>query len=401
MATRTIDQLIENGIEGRLILLRADLNVPLDENMNVGDKTRLERVLPTLRELSAAGARIAILSHFGRPKGNIVPEMSLAPVAKALGQLLGSDVALTSDCIGEAAEAACKALKPGDILVLENTRFHPGEETNDREFAEQLAKLGDVYINDAFSAAHRAHASTEALAHILPSYVGRAMQAELDALNVALENPQRPVVAVIGGAKISTKLDLLGNLSMRADCLVIGGGMANTFLAAQGYEIGKSLCEDAMLDTARDIIKTAAENGCEILLPNDVAIAPAFAADQNAEITSINDVPADQMILDCGPNSIDRIKAAFENAKTLLWNGPLGAFEIPPFDAGTNAAALFAAQQTEAGQLVSVAGGGDTVAALNNSGAADKFTYISTAGGAFLEWLEGKALPGVEALDNK
>ncbi|MDC3402221.1 phosphoglycerate kinase [Alphaproteobacteria bacterium] len=401
MATRTIDQLIENGIEGRLILLRADLNVPLDENMNVGDKTRLERVLPTLRELSAAGARIAILSHFGRPKGNIVPEMSLAPVAKALGQLLGSDVALTSDCIGEAAEAACKALKPGDILVLENTRFHPGEETNDREFAEQLAKLGDVYINDAFSAAHRAHASTEALAHILPSYVGRAMQAELDALNVALENPQRPVVAVIGGAKISTKLDLLGNLSMRADCLVIGGGMANTFLAAQGYEIGKSLCEDAMLDTARDIIKTAAENGCEILLPNDVAIAPAFAADQNAEFTSINDVPADQMILDCGPNSIDRIKAAFENAKTLLWNGPLGAFEIPPFDAGTNAAALFAAQQTEAGQLVSVAGGGDTVAALNNSGAADKFTYISTAGGAFLEWLEGKALPGVEALDNK
>ncbi len=401
MATRTIDQLIENGIEGRLILLRADLNVPLDENMNVGDKTRLERVLPTLRELSAAGARIAILSHFGRPKGNIVPEMSLAPVAKALGQLLGSDVALTSDCIGEAAEAACKALKPGDILVLENTRFHPGEETNDREFAEQLAKLGDVYINDAFSAAHRAHASTEALAHILPSYVGRAMQAELDALNVALENPQRPVVAVIGGAKISTKLDLLGNLSMRADCLVIGGGMANTFLAAQGYEIGKSLCEDAMLDTARDIIKAAAENGCEILLPNDVAIAPAFAADQNAEFTSINDVPADQMILDCGPNSIDRIKAAFENAKTLLWNGPLGAFEIPPFDAGTNAAALFAAQQTEAGQLVSVAGGGDTVAALNNSGAADKFTYISTAGGAFLEWLEGKALPGVEALDNK
>jgi phosphoglycerate kinase len=400
MATRTIDHLIENGIEAQVILLRADLNVPLDENGNVRDNTRLERVLPTLRELSAAGGRIAILSHFGRPKGNIVPSMSLAPVAKALGQLLGSDVGFTDDCIGDAAEAACKTLKAGDILVLENTRFHPGEETNDREFAEQLAKLGNVYINDAFSAAHRAHASTEAIAHLLPSYVGRAMQAELDALNVALENPQRPVVAVIGGAKISTKLDLLGNLSKRADCLVIGGGMANTFLAAQGYEIGKSLCEETMLDTAREIMKTAAENGCEILLPSDAAIAPAFAPNQDAHIVSIDSVPADQMILDCGPNSVDQIKAAFATAKTLLWNGPLGAFEIPPFDAGTNAAAQFAAQRSASGQLVSVAGGGDTVAALNNADAADKFTYISTAGGAFLEWLEGKALPGVEALDN-
>ena len=397
-AFKTLDALAADLAAGAVILVRADLNVPLDDNGAVRDATRLERLLPTLTELSQAGYRIGVLSHFGRPKGQRVAEMSLAPVATALGDLLGAPVAFAEDCIGAAAQEALSALPEGGICVLENTRFHAGEEVDDAGFAAALAAAGDAYVNDAFSAAHRAHASTHGITAHLPTYCGRAMQAELDALEAALGEPQRPLVAVVGGAKISTKLDLLGNLSAKVDVLVIGGGMANTFLAAQGKAIGTSLCEDTMLDTARAIMAEAEKQGCRILLPRDAAIAPAFAARQTPDIVSADHVPDDQMILDAGPDAVNDICAAFDEAATLIWNGPLGAFEIEPFDAATNRAAQHAAQLTKDGKLTSVAGGGDTVAALNHAVAGAAFSYVSTAGGAFLEWLEGKTLPGVTAL---
>jgi phosphoglycerate kinase len=397
-AFRTLADLQNTAAPGDIALLRADLNVPLDSNGGVRDATRLERLLPSLDRLAQSGLKIGILSHFGRPKGQIVPEMSLAPVADALSGLLGRPVGFAADCIGATAQQALDALPEGGICVLENTRFHAGEESNDADFAAALAEPAKFYVNDAFSAAHRAHASTEGITRHLPSYCGLAMQAELDALTAALGQPVRPLVAIVGGAKISTKLDLLGNLSRKVDVLVIGGGMANTFLAAQGHDIGKSLCEDAMLDTARDILSAAEANQCRIMLPVDVVLADEFAEGQTGLTCPAHDVPDDKMILDAGPQAVSEICAAFDAAKTLIWNGPLGAFEIAPFDAATNAAAQYAAARSAAGNLVSVAGGGDTVAALAHAGAADRFTYISTAGGAFLEWLEGKTLPGVEAL---
>ena len=399
-AFKTLDDLAQDQPRGAVILLRADLNVPLDDSGAVRDATRLERLLPSLQKLSDGGYRIGVLSHFGRPKGQRVAEMSLAPVATALGALLGKNVTFAEDCIGAAAAEALAALDEGGVCVLENTRFHAGEEADDGDFAAALAASADAYINDAFSAAHRAHASTHAITKALPTYCGLAMQAELDALNGALATPERPVVAVVGGAKISTKLDLLGNLSAKVDTLVIGGGMANTFLAAQGKAIGTSLCEDAMLDTARAIMAEAEKQGCHILLPRDAAIAPAFAAGQTPDIVSADNVPDDRMILDAGPEAVDDICAAFDSAATLIWNGPLGAFEIAPFDAATNKTAQHAAGLTKAGKLTSVAGGGDTVAALNHADAAENFSYVSTAGGAFLEWLEGKTLPGVAALQD-
>jgi phosphoglycerate kinase len=395
---KTLDQLAADTPRGSIVLIRADLNVPLDEGGAVRDATRLERLLPSLEKLSQHGFRIGILSHFGRPKGQEIAAMSLAPVADALAELLGQTVAFADDCIGEVAANALAALAEGGICVLENTRFHAGEEADEADFAKALAAPAAAYVNDAFSAAHRAHGSTHGITKYAPTYCGLAMQAELDALDAALGAPQRPVVAVVGGAKISTKLDLLGNLSARVDTLVIGGGMANTFLAAQGHSVGTSLCEDAMLDTARAIMAEADKQGCTILLPQDAAIAPAFAAGQEAEIVSANGVPDDKMILDAGPDAVRDICAAFDGAATLIWNGPLGAFEIEPFDAATNQAAQHAAALTQKGQLTSVAGGGDTVAALNHAGAGENFSYVSTAGGAFLEWLEGKTLPGVAAL---
>jgi len=395
---KTLDQLAADTPRGSIVLIRADLNVPLDEGGAVRDATRLERLLPSLEKLSQHGFRIGILSHFGRPKGQRVAAMSLAPVADALAELLGQTVAFADDCIGEVAANALAALAEGGICVLENTRFHAGEEADEADFAKALAAPAAAYVNDAFSAAHRAHGSTHGITKYAPTYCGLAMQAELDALDAALGAPQRPVVAVVGGAKISTKLDLLGNLSARVDTLVIGGGMANTFLAAQGHSVGTSLCEDAMLDTARAIMAEADKQGCTILLPQDAAIAPAFAAGQEAEIVSANGVPDDKMILDAGPDAVRDICAAFDGAATLIWNGPLGAFEIEPFDAATNQASQHAAALTQKGQLTSVAGGGDTVAALNHAGAGENFSYVSTAGGAFLEWLEGKTLPGVAAL---
>ncbi|MDG1006947.1 MAG: phosphoglycerate kinase [Alphaproteobacteria bacterium] len=395
---KTLDQLAADTPRGSIVLFRADLNVPLDEGGAVRDATRLERLSPSLEKLSQHGFRIGILSHFGRPKGQRVAAMSLAPVADALAELLGQTVAFADDCIGEVAANALAALAEGGICVLENTRFHAGEEADEADFAKALAAPAAAYVNDAFSAAHRAHASTHGITKYAPTYCGLAMQAELDALDAALGAPQRPVVAVVGGAKISTKLDLLGNLAARVDTLVIGGGMANTFLAAQGHSVGTSLCEDAMLDTARAIMAEADKQGCTILLPQDAAIAPAFAAGQEAEIVSANGVPDDKMILDAGPDAVRDICAAFDGAATLIWNGPLGAFEIEPFDAATNQAAQHAAALTQKGQLTSVAGGGDTVAALNHAGAGENFSYVSTAGGAFLEWLEGKTLPGVAAL---
>lgn len=397
-AFRTLADLQNTAAPGDIALLRADLNVPLESDGSVRDATRLERLLPSLDRLAQSGLKIGILSHFGRPKGQIVLEMSLAPVADALSGLLGRPVGFAADCIGATAQQALDALPEGGICVLENTRFHAGEESNDADFAAALAEPAKFYVNDAFSAAHRAHASTEGITRHLPSYCGLAMQAELDALTAALSQPVRPLVAIVGGAKISTKLDLLGNLSRKVDVLVIGGGMANTFLAAQGHDIGKSLCEDAMLDTARAILSAAEANQCRILLPVDVVLADEFAEGQTGLTCAAHDVPDDKMILDAGPQAVSEICAAFDAAKTLIWNGPLGAFEIAPFDAATNATAQYAAAHSAAGNLVSVAGGGDTVAALAHAGAADRFTYISTAGGAFLEWLEGKTLPGVEAL---
>lgn len=395
---KTLEQLSAEHAAGDIVLIRADLNVPLDDDGKLRDATRLERLLPSLEKLSADGFRIGVLSHFGRPKGQRNADMSLAPVAEALAGLLGKAVSFADDCIGEAALAALSALPEGGVCVLENTRFHAGEESDDAEFATALAAPAAAYVNDAFSAAHRAHASTHGITKHLPTYCGLAMQAELQALDAALGDPQRPLVAVVGGAKISTKLDLLGNLSATVDTLVIGGGMANTFLAAQGHSVGKSLCEDSMLETARAIMDEAEKQGCRVLLPRDAAIAPEFAAGQNAETVAATAIPEEQMILDAGPEAVHDICAAFDEAATLIWNGPLGAFEIEPFDAATNQAAQHAAQLTESGKLTSVAGGGDTVAALNHADAGNRFSYVSTAGGAFLEWLEGKTLPGVAAL---
>lgn len=383
-------------LDGKRVLVRVDLNVPM-ENGEVSDATRIERVLPTIREISAKGGKVILLAHFGRPKGRDLKD-TLAPVAKAVEKHLGQAVAFAEDCIGDAAKKAVDAMKKGEVLLLENTRFHPQEEKNDPDFTKALAANGDLFVNDAFSAAHRAHASTEGLAKILPAYAGRTMQAEIEALSKALEKPERPVAAVVGGAKISTKLELLGNLVRKVDILIIAGGMANTFLAAQGKKIGKSLCEKDLIDTAKSILVEADKAKCEIVLPQQVVVAKEFKAGAASRIASADDVHDDEMILDIGPDEACRIAGILSRAKTLVWNGPFGAFEIAPFDKGTVAVAQDAARLTREGKLLSVAGGGDTVSALNHAKAADDFTYVSTAGGAFLEWLEGKALPGVEVL---
>jgi phosphoglycerate kinase len=390
---RTLD---DADLKGKRALVRVDLNVPM-ENGRVTDLTRLERIVPTLTTLADRGAKVIILAHFGRPKG-VDPTQSLKAVVPALGDVLKRPVAFAEDCIGEVAKKAVEAIKPGEILVLENTRFHKGEEKNDPDFVKALAANGDLWVADAFSAAHRAHASTEGLGHVLPTYAGRTMQAELEALNKALEKPERPVVAVVGGAKVSTKLDLIGNLSKKVDVLVIGGGMANTFLAAEGKAVGKSLCEHDLVDTARTMVAEAAKNGCRIVLPVDVVCAKEFKANAAHRVTSVDAVAADEMILDIGPKSVEHVVSVLAQAKTLVWNGPFGAFELEPFDNGTVSVAEAAAELTANGKLVSVAGGGDTVSALNQAGAADRFTYVSTAGGAFLEWMEGKPLPGVDVL---
>ncbi len=396
MAWKTLDDM---DLDGKVVLTRVDINVPIEDG-KVTDDTRIQRILPTLRDILAAGGKPVLLAHFGRPKGQRVPDMSLSVVRPALEAALGSPVRFAEDCIGGPAKKAVAALQAGEVLLLENTRFHEGETKNDNLFAASLAALGNIYCNDAFSAAHRAHASTEALAHLLPSCAGRLMEAELSALEAALGNPERPLVAVVGGAKVSTKLDLLGNLVGKVNQLIIGGGMANTFLAAQGIDVGKSLAEHDMADTAREIMAKAGDEGCEIVLPSDVVVAREFAAGAANETVAADACPADAMILDAGPDTVARISEIFEAAQTLIWNGPLGAFEIEPFDAATNAAARKAGALSAAGRLVSVAGGGDTVAALNKAGVAGDFTYISTAGGAFLEWMEGKDLPGVAALSD-
>ena len=394
MAWKTLDDM---DLDGKVVLTRVDINVPVEDG-RVTDATRIERIVPTVRDILAKGGRPVLLAHFGRPKGKVVPGMSLKPLVETLQDKLGATVRFADDCVGEAAAAAVRDLPAGEVLLLENTRFHAGEEKNDEDFAAALADLGDVYCNDAFSAAHRAHGSTEALARFLPACAGRLMAAELGALEAALGSPTRPVMAVVGGAKVSTKLDLLGNLVRKVDTLVIGGGMANTFLVAQGVDVGKSLAERDMADTAREILRKAEEAACTILLPRDVVVAREFKAGADSETVEADACPADAMILDAGPQTVARVAEALSNARTLIWNGPLGAFEIAPFDAATNAAATKAAELTRAGGLVSVAGGGDTVAALNKAGAADDFSYVSTAGGAFLEWMEGKTLPGVAAL---
>ncbi|CDG40932.1 MULTISPECIES: phosphoglycerate kinase [Asaia] len=383
--------------EGKRILLRADLNVPVRDGA-ITDTTRIDRVIPTICELADKGARVIILSHFDRPKGQVVPSMSLAPVAEMLESKIQHKVHFVSDCVGPKAEEAVANLKDGEVCVLENTRFHAGEEKNDPAFTDMLARLGDVYVNDAFSAAHRAHASTEGLAHHLPAYAGRLMEAELNALTAALELPERPVGALVGGAKISTKLDLIGNVLGKVDVLFIGGAMANTFLAAQGVAVGKSLQEADMHETARKIMAQANDGKCEIILPVDAVIAREFREGAPSEVCDIHAVPADAMILDAGPKTIALINAKLEGLKTLVWNGPLGAFEIKPFDTATVSVARKAAELTMAGKLKTIAGGGDTVSALRHAGAADQMSYVSTAGGAFLEWLEGKLLPGIAVL---
>jgi len=390
MAWKTLDEM---ELAGRTALIRVDINVPVEDG-RVTDATRIERIAPTVRDVMDKGGLPVLIAHFGRPKGKPVPEMSLAVTVPALEEVLGAPVTLVA--LEEAPEVIGRQ-EEGQILLIENIRFHPGEEKNDPVLAAQLAALGDLYVNDAFSAAHRAHASTEGLAHLLPSCAGRLMEAELKALEAALGNPARPLCAVVGGAKVSTKIDLLANLVGRVDHLVIGGGMANTFLAAQGQEIGTSLAEREMGDTARDILTKAEAAGCTIHLPVDVVVAREFKAGVAHEAVPADACPADAMILDAGPETVERLETLFEDCRTLIWNGPLGAFEIAPFDAATVAAARAAAEATEAG-LVSVAGGGDTVSALHHAGVADKFSYVSTAGGAFLEWMEGKTLPGVAAL---
>ncbi|MDG4883716.1 phosphoglycerate kinase [Mesorhizobium sp. WSM4884] len=392
---KTLDDI--DAVSGKRVLVRVDLNVPVADG-EVTDATRIERIAPTISELSGKGAKVILLAHFGRPKDGPSAEFSLEPIARATADVLGRPVGFAADCIGDKAASAVAAMKDGDILLLENTRFYKAEEKNEPAFTEKLAANGDIYVNDAFSAAHRAHASTEGLAHRLPAYAGRAMQAELDALEKGLGDPVRPVVAIVGGAKVSTKIDLLMNLVKKVDALVIGGGMANTFLAARGTDVGKSLCEHDLASTAKQIMIEAAEAGCAIILPADGVVAREFKAGAASETVAIEAVPADGMILDVGEKTVKTVTDWIDRAATLVWNGPLGAFEIEPFDHATVAAAKHAAARTKEGKLVSVAGGGDTVAALNHAGVADDFTYVSTAGGAFLEWMEGKPLPGVEVL---
>jgi phosphoglycerate kinase len=392
---KTIDSL---DVSGKRVLVRVDINVPMKAG-KVSDATRIERAAPTLSELAAKGAKVIVLSHFGRPAGKRVPEMSLKPLLEPLSKALGKPVAFAEDCVGPLAEDAVRVLKPGEVLLLENLRFHKEEEKNDPAFIDKLSVLGDVYVNDAFSAAHRAHASTEGLANRLPAAAGRLMQAELEALDKALGNPRRPVCAVVGGAKVSTKLDLLGNLVSRVDKLIIGGGMANTFLQAQGIKVGKSLSEKDLAATVLDILAKAKAAKCKVLLPVDVVVATEFKADAAHQVVDVKACPDDQMILDIGPRSIALYVEELNDCATLVWNGPLGAFELKPFDAGTVALAEAVARLTSAGKLLSVAGGGDTVAALAAAGVEEKFSYISTAGGAFLEWMEGKTLPGVAALE--
>ena len=396
MAWKTLDDM---AMTGKVVLVRVDINVPV-ENGVVTDATRIEKIVPTIKDIISKGGKPVLLAHFGRPRGAFDPAFSLRQVLPALKAALpGRRVVFAEDCIGSLAKQAVAGMIAGDILLLENTRFHPGEEKNDPALAASLAALGDIYVNDAFSTAHRAHASTEAIARLLPACAGRLMEAELKALAAALGHPERPVVAVVGGAKVSTKIDLLGNLVGRVNHLVIGGGMANTFLVAQAFEVGKSLAERDMAATAREILAKAKAANCAIHLPVDVVVAWEFAARAKHVTVPVEKCPADGMILDAGPETVARLGRVFEGCKTLIWNGPLGAFELEPFDLATNAAARKVAALTRAGKLISVAGGGDTVAALNKAGVAADFSYISTAGGAFLEWMEGKTLPGVAALN--
>lgn len=399
MTFRTLDDATD--LAGKTALVRVDFNVPMEAG-KVTEDTRLRVALPTINKLRDAGAKVALLAHFDRPKGEVVPSMSLKPVVEPLETLLGAPVRFADDCVGDVAKAALADLDAGGVILLENVRFHAGEEKNDPAFAAQLAELGDVYVNDAFSAAHRAHASTEGLARLLPAYAGESMRRELDALDAALGNPQKPVIGIVGGSKVSTKLDLLQNLVGKLDKLAIGGGMANTFLFAQGVDIGGSLAEKDMADTARTIMETAKAKGCELLLPVDVVVATEVRPGAEARTVKAGEaLSADDKILDAGPETVARLTAAMDGSKTLIWNGPLGVFEVPPFDAATVAAAEHAGALAKAGKLVAVAGGGDTVAALHHAGTADDMTFVSTAGGAFLEWMEGKALPGVEALQVK
>jgi phosphoglycerate kinase len=392
---RTLDDI---DVHGKRVLLRADLNVPVRDGV-VSDATRIERLAPTIKTLIEKGAKVIVMSHFGRPKGTPDPAFSLRPVIGPLQKALGNrEIVFANDCIGEEAKRVVASLRPGQLAVLENLRFHKGEEQNSSEFARALAELGDVYVDDAFSAAHRAHASIAALAHLLPAAAGKLMEAELNALTAALETPSRPVLAIVGGAKVSTKLDLLRFIAEKVDTLAIGGAMANTLLFARGVKVGRSLCERDMVDEARQLIGFARERNCRVLLPEDVVVAPELAAGTTSRTVAIEAVPDDAMILDIGPKTVAEIAAALEAARTLIWNGPLGAFETPPFDRGTVAIAKKAAELTRAGRLLSVAGGGDTVAALAGAGVTEQFSYVSTAGGAFLEWLEGRELPGVAAL---
>ena len=390
---RTLDHA---DVKGKRVLMRVDLNVPY-ENGVVSDATRIERAAPSITELADKGAKVILLSHFGRPKGRDASQ-SLKPVAAEVAHTIKRPIRFVDDCVGEKAEQAVAAMKPGDILCLENTRFYPGEEKNDPAFVAQLARLGDLFVNDAFSVSHRAHASTEGLSHLLPAYAGRTLQAELEAFEKVLDKPARPVVAIVGGATISTKLDLLSNLLAKVDVLIIGGAMANTFLMAQGKQVGRSLVERDLLDTAQKIMDQAKAAKREIVLPVDAVVAEKFEANAPSRVVDVNAVPDTSMILDIGPKSIEHVISVLARAKTLVWNGPFGAFEMEPFDTGTISVAEAAAELTEAGKLVTVAGGGDTVAALNVAGVVDRLTYVSTAGGAFLEWLEGKPLPGVEVL---
>jgi phosphoglycerate kinase len=394
MAFRTLDQA---DLRGKRALVRVDFNVPMQDGA-ISDDTRLRAALPTIAELRKAGAKVILLAHFDRPKGKRVPSMSLKPVVGPLSDLIGAPVAFAEDCIGEAAERAEGYLKPGGVLLLENVRYHAGEEANDPAFAKQLAALGDLYVDDAFSAAHRAHASTEGIAKLLPAYAGEAMRRELDALDRALGHPQRPVLGVVGGSKVSSKLDLLTHLVTKLDRLAIGGGMANTFLHAQGWEVASSYCEKDLAETARDIVREAGRNQCELLLPIDIVVAERMEPGAAARVRGLGELDAEERILDAGPQTVARLEQAMDASSTLVWNGPLGVFEIPPFDKGTVQAARHAAERVKAGKLVAVAGGGDTVSALNAAGVAEDFTFVSTAGGAFLEWMEGKVLPGVAAL---
>ena len=395
MTYRTLDQ--AGDLAGRRALVRVDFNVPM-EGGRVTDDTRLRAALPTVAALSSRGARVVLLAHFDRPKGRRVDSMSLRPVVEPLSRLLEQPVAFADDCVGPAAAACVEALEPGGVALLENLRFHPGEEADDPAFARALADLGDVYVDDAFSASHRAHASTEGVARLLPAYAGLAMERELDALERALGSPQRPVMGIVGGSKVSSKLDLLKNLVTRLDKLAIGGGMANTFLYAQGHDVGASYCEKELAETAREIIGLAGRHGCKLFLPLDIVVAEKLAPGAAARVRGLGEVDEEERILDAGPETVERLKRAMDNSATLVWNGPLGVFEVPPFDAATVAAARHAAERCREGKLVVVAGGGDTVAAVNHAGVAADFTFVSTAGGAFLEWMEGRTLPGVAAL---